>query len=162
MERFGMMINCLSRWLKIHLKLRVITLSIDRSEYEIFIGHNPLLVDDQAMVHQVEQPPDEQEKRIKDAEIDGNDNNSEEEDEKEKEAIGIDFTERKCNPENAIDFRWSDIWGEGEEDIDKANSIKSSQKQADEEFFLKRVTVGLLYYYDIVPKEKKQNKNKKI
>ena len=54
-----------------------------------------------------------------------------------------------------IDFRWSDVKGEGEEDIAKANLIESLQKQPDDDFFFKKVTWGLLEYYDIVPKDKK-------
>ena len=50
------------------------------------------------MVEQVEQPADEQDERMKNAEIDDNNNNSEEEDEEEKEALGIEFTEQKTDP----------------------------------------------------------------
>ena len=62
---------------------------------------------------------------MKDTEIDDNNNNS---DEEEKEAVGIEFTEQKADPENdenVIDFRWSDIEGEDEEDIVKASLIES-------------------------------------
>ena len=44
----------------------------------------------------------------------------EEKDEKEKEPINIELTEQKTDPyndENAIDFRWSDVQEEDEEDI---------------------------------------------
>ena len=51
----------------------------------MFIVHNPLPEVDQVMVEQEEQPADEQDEGIKDAEI--YDNNSEE-DEEEKEAEG--------------------------------------------------------------------------
>ena len=47
-----------------------ITLAQDGSEDEMFIGHNSLLEDDQVMVEQVEQPADEQDEEMKDAEID--------------------------------------------------------------------------------------------
>ena len=53
-----------------------ITLVLDRSEDEMFICYNPLLED-----KQVEQPPNEQDEGMKDAEIDDNKNNSDEEDE---------------------------------------------------------------------------------
>ena len=55
-----------------------------------------------------------------------------------------------------IDFRWSDVKGEDEEDIAKAKLIESLQKQADEKIFPKKVTGGLFDYYGIVPKEKKE------
>ena len=45
----------------------------------MFIGHNPLLEDDQVMVEQVEQPADKQDKGMKDAEIYDDNNNLEEE-----------------------------------------------------------------------------------
>ena len=133
-----------------------ITLAQDGSEDEMFIGYNSLLKDDKVMVEQVEQPVDEQDEEMKDAEIDDINNNSNEE---EKEVVGIEFIEQKAdheNDENAIDFRWSDIQGEDEEDIAKAYLIENLQKQADEEFFPKRVTGRLFDYYSIVPKEKKQ------
>ena len=70
-----------------------ITLTLDGSEDEMLICHNPLLEDDHVLVEQVEQPADEQDKEMKDAKIDDdNNNNSEEEDEEEKEAVGIEFT----------------------------------------------------------------------
>ena len=109
-----------------------ITLVRDESEDKMFIGHNPLFKDDQVMVEQPEQPADEQDKQMKDAEIDDNNNNYEEE---EKETVELEFTEQKANPENAINFRWPDIRGEDEEDIVKANLIENLQKQADEEIF---------------------------
>ena len=90
---------------------------------------------------------------MKDTEIDDNNNNHlEEEDEEEKEAIEIEFTEQKADPENdenAFDFRWSDI---EEEDITKANLIESLQKQVNEENFPERATGGLLDYYGIALK----------
>ena len=36
------------------------------------------------------------------------------------------------NDENTIDFRWSDIRGEDEEDIAKVNLMESLQNQAEE------------------------------
>ena len=36
------------------------------------------------------------------------------------------------NIENVIDFRWSDVEGEDEENIAETNLIKNLQKQADE------------------------------
>ena len=62
---------------------------------------------------------------MKDVDIDDN-NNSEEEVEEDKKAVGIEFTELKANPENEenfIEFWWSDIRGEDEEDIAKAYLI---------------------------------------
>ena len=59
-----------------------------------------------------------------------------ENDEEEKEPIKIEFTELKTEPyndENDIDFRWSDVLEEVEEDISLANFIESLQKQTDEE-----------------------------
>ena len=75
-----------------------------------------------------------------------------------KVATGIDLTEQKANPENAIDFRWSDIRREDEKANAKANMIESLQKQADEENFPKRVTGDLFDYYGIAHWEKKTNK----
>ena len=133
-----------------------ITLTLDGSEDEMFIGHNQLLNDDQIMTEQVEQPVDEQEKEIKYPEFDDKNNNLEE---NKEEAIDIEFTEQKAdtdNDENVIDFRWSNVKGEEEEDIAKTKLIESLQKQADEEIFPKKVTGGLFEYYGIVPKEKKK------
>ena len=42
------------------------------------------------------------------------------------------------NDENAIDFRWSDVKEEDEEDVNKANFIESLQKQTDKENFPKK------------------------
>ena len=42
------------------------------------------------------------------------------------------------NDENAIDFKWSDVKEEDEEDIALANFIESFQKQTDEEDFSKK------------------------
>ena len=58
----------------------------------------------------------------------------EENDEEENEPINIEFTEQKAdiyNDENAIDFKWSDVQEEDEQDIALANLIKSLQKQTD-------------------------------
>ena len=49
------------------------------------------------------------------------------------------------NDENSIDFRWSDVQEEGEEDIALANFIESLQKQTNEEIFIK-VTGWLRYH----------------
>ena len=46
-----------------------------------------------------------------------------------------EFTEQKADTENAIDFWWSDIRGDDEEDIYRTNLIESLQKQADKEDF---------------------------
>ena len=65
----------------------------------------------------------------------------EENEDEEKEPIIIQFTEQNTdfdNNENAIDFRWSDVKEEDEEDIALANFIESLQKQTDEENFLKK------------------------
>ena len=64
-----------------------ITLVLDDSEDEMFIGHNQLLNDDQVMVKQVEQPVDEQDEEITDPEIDDKSNNLEENVKEEKEVI---------------------------------------------------------------------------
>ena len=50
------------------------------------------------------------------------------------------------NDENAIDFRWSDVKEEDEEDIPLANFIESLQKQADEE---KKMIVWWLQYHTL-------------
>ena len=55
-----------------------ITLALDGSEDKMFTSHNQLLNDDQVMVKQVEQPADEQDEEMKDAEIDDKRNNLEE------------------------------------------------------------------------------------
>ena len=49
------------------------------------------------------------------------------------------------NYENAIDFRWSDVQEEDEEDIALANFIECLQKQTDEEIFFEKVTRWLRY-----------------
>ena len=52
-------------------------------------------------------------------------------DEKEKEPIYIEITDQNADPyndENAIDFKWSDVKEEDEEDIALANLIESLQK----------------------------------
>ena len=82
----------------------------------------------------------DQDEGMKDAEIDDSNNRKVEKDEEEKEAVGIEFTEQKAEPENdknVIDLWWSDIREKDEEDIAKANLIWSLQKQAIEEFFSK-------------------------
>ena len=48
-----------------------------------------------------------------------------------KEPINIEFTEQKADPyndENDIDFRWSDVQEEFEEDIALVNFIESLNK----------------------------------
>ena len=52
------------------------------------------------------------------------------------------------NDENAIDFRWSDVIKEDEEDIVLANFIESLQKQTDEK-------IKKLDDCGIIPNEKK-------
>ena len=52
----------------------------------------------------------------------------EEKNEEEKESINIELTDQKTdsyNDENAIDFRWSDVQEEGEEDIALSNFSES-------------------------------------
>ena len=49
------------------------------------------------------------------------------------------------NDENAIEFKWSGVKEEDEEDITLANFNESLQKQADEEIFSKKVTEWLRY-----------------
>ena len=69
-----------------------------------------------------------------------NNNNLEENNEEEKESINIELTEKKKDPynnENAIDFRWSGVKEEDEEDIALANFGECLQKQTDEEIFPK-------------------------
>ena len=64
-----------------------------------------------------------------------------ENEEEEKEPIGIELTEQNSGPDNAentIDFRWSDVKEEDEEDIALANFIENFQKQTDDEIFLKK------------------------
>ena len=65
----------------------------------------------------------------------------EENDEEEKEPIHIELTFGKSdldNTKNTIDFRWSDVKEEDEEDIALANFIESLQKQTEEEIFSKK------------------------
>ena len=54
------------------------------------------------------------------------------------------------NDENAIDFKWSDVKEEDEEDFTKANFIESLQKQTDKQNFQKE-----LDDCGIVPNKKK-------
>ena len=64
----------------------------------------------------------------------------EENDEVENESINIELSEQKTdiyNDENAIEFWWSNVQEEDEEDIALANSNESLQKQTDEEIFTK-------------------------
>ena len=76
-----------------------------------------------------------------------------------KESINIEFYWRKSDPyndENAINFRWSDVEEENEEDIALANFIESLQKKTDEEIFHKS---NLMIFFDdfcIVLNEKKK------
>ena len=68
---------------------------------------------------------------MKDAEINDKIHNLEENE--EDEAIDIKFTEQKAdtdNDKNMIDFKWSDVKGEDEEDIAKANLIKRELTKA--------------------------------
>ena len=51
-------------------KITGITLELDGSEEQMFVGHNPLQEDDKVMVEQVEQSADGQDEGMKDAEID--------------------------------------------------------------------------------------------
>ena len=63
--------------------------------------------------------------------VEYNNNNSEENGEKEKEQIDLEFAEQKADPynnENAVDFKWSDVKVEDEEDIVLTNLIESLQK----------------------------------
>ena len=56
----------------------------------------------------------------------------------EKEPIDIEFTEQNADPENnenAIDFRWSVVQEEDEDDVALTNFIECLQKQVDEENF---------------------------
>ena len=76
----------------------------------------------------------EQDEGMINAEIDHNNNNSEEEDKEEKEEVGIEFTEIKVYHENDIEFIWSDIRGEYEEDIAKVNLIESLQNKLMKKF----------------------------
>ena len=67
-------------------------------------------------------------------------NNLEENDEEEKEPINTEFTEQNTDPyndENAIDFKWSGVKEEDEEDIALNNFIENLIMHTDEEFFLK-------------------------
>ena len=65
----------------------------------------------------------------------------EENDEEEKKPINIELTDQKTDPynnENSIDFKWSDLTEEYEEDIAMANFIESlKKKQTDEKKFKK-------------------------
>ena len=141
-----------------------ITLALDSCEDEMFIGHNQLLNDDQVMVDQVEQPVDEQDKKIKDAEIDEKRNNLEE-NEEEKEAIDIEFTEQKAdtdNDENVIVFRWSDVKEKTRKTLLRLKWLRVYKSKLIRRFFPKKVTGGLFDYYCIVPKEKKKILRKSI
>ena len=55
-----------------------------------------------------------------------------------------------------IYFKWSNIRGENEEDIAKANLIESLQKQAYKEIYPEKVAGGLFDYYGTILKEIKQ------
>ena len=114
MERFGIMVNCLPKWLASHLKTAEIILALDGSELKMFIGINQLQEDDKVMVEQVEQPVSKQDEGKKGKEIDETNNNKDEEGEVEKETFRIEFIDQNADDENAIDFRWSDIRGEDE------------------------------------------------
>ena len=54
-----------------------------------------------------------------------NSNSSEENDDEEKAPIDIEFTEQKAGPENVIDFRWSNVHKEDEENIALAKFIEN-------------------------------------
>ena len=72
-----------------------------------------------------------------------------ENDEEEKEPINIDLTEQKTDPyndENVIDFKWSNVKEEDEEDIALANFIESLKKKVNwQEIFSKKVIRWLQY-----------------
>ena len=69
-------------------------------------------------------------------------NNLEENDEEEKGPTDIEFTEQKTYPysdENAIDFRWSGVKEEDEQNIALTNFIECLQSKLKRKFF-KKVT----------------------
>ena len=59
------------------------------------------------------------------------------------------------NDENAIDFRWSDVQEEEEEDIALANFIENLQKQANKENFQKKSNYMIAVSYLMKRKIKK-------
>ena len=68
--------------------------------------------------------------------IEYDNNNSKENKEEEIEPIHIECTNQKVCPENdeiAIDFRWSGVQEEDNEDITKVKFIESLQKQTNKE-----------------------------
>ena len=72
----------------------------------------------------------------------------EENDEEEKEPINIELTGHKTDPyndENSIDYKWSDLTEENEEDIAMANFIESLNKANWWEKFFKKVIRWLQY-----------------
>ena len=79
----------------------------------------------------------------------------------EGEPIGIEFTNQIAGPENnknAIGFRCSDVQGEDEEDIAKADIIENLQKRTDERNFHNKLTGGFFEYNGILHKVKKKLK----
>ena len=71
----------------------------------------------------------------------------EENDEEEKEPINIEITEQKAGPyndENAIDFKWSDVTEEDEDDILWLISLRTCKSKLMRKIF-KKVT-GWLWY----------------
>ena len=63
-------------------------------------------------------------------------------DEEEKESINIEFTEQETdsyNDENAIEFRWSGVKEEDEEDIAWLTSMRAYKSKLMRKFF-KKVT----------------------
>ena len=81
----------------------------------------------------------------------------EDNDEKEKESIDIEFYLENADPknfENSIDFRWSGVQEEDEEDIDNISFIKNYKNKLMRKFSTK-LTRWLFDDFGIVPNEKK-------
>ena len=114
-------------------KTEGITLTLDGSEGKMFISYNPFLEDDQVMFEHVEQPVDKQDEGMKDKEINDNNNNS---DRRERGSRDRVFLAKGWN-ENIINFRWSDIRGEDEEDIAKLNWLRVYKSKLAEIFHKK-------------------------
>ena len=75
------------------------------------------------------------------------------------EAINIEFTERKIDPEydeNTIEFGWSDVQVETRNTFPRLTRLRAYKNKVMRKIFLLKILERLLDYYSIVPKEKKK------
>ena len=150
--------------IKKSFKIAGITLNIDGSEDEMFIGYNEILGDDQEMVEEVEKDAVlDNKEEIKNSEDNYIKDNTEEDKDEEPEYTQIELIHQEDDlnyDANTINFKFSVEEQKDDEESNKDEIIKEIQRKADEEIFPKRVSGGLFSYYNIKPKEDKFQKRK--